>query len=258
LKQNIKSQASTQNKAFSAGSRPQQRRALEIMGWIVLSLLIITGLSSVIGRASFLNDAISIAPVDPILEFGAFDSRYYTNLAATVLHLLPGLLIFILGPIQFMPNLRTRYLKWHRISGQVYVASGFTGAVSGFIIGAIDPFMGFTGQGFNEAMATAFLSAYVFFCLTMAIYRIRNKRIGPHREWMIRGFALMTAIATERLLLIAFQATLDVDIGILFGTTFWMAAILNLSVAESWINLTRTPGNGTAHWKDLDRRAKSA
>jgi hypothetical protein len=118
--------------------------------------------------------------------------------------------------------------------------------------------MGFTGQGFNEAMATAFLSAYVFFCLTMAIYRIRNKRIGPHREWMIRGFALMTAIATERLLLIAFQATLDVDIGILFGTTFWMAAILNLAVAESWINLTRTPGNGTAHWKDLDRRAKSA
>ena len=53
------------------------------MGWIVLSLLIITGLSSVIGRASFLNHAIAIAPVDPILEFGAFDSRYYTNLAAT-------------------------------------------------------------------------------------------------------------------------------------------------------------------------------
>jgi len=57
--QNINSQASAQNTTFSAGSRPQQRRALEIMGWIVLSLLIITGLSSVIGRALFLNDAIA-------------------------------------------------------------------------------------------------------------------------------------------------------------------------------------------------------
>lgn len=243
---------------FSAGYRPHLRRSIEILGWIVLILLILTGLSSVISRALFLNSAIAMAPVDPLLEFGPFDSRYYTNIAATLLHLVPGLLIFILGPIQFIPSLRKRNLKWHRISGRIYVISGFMGAVSGFIIGTLNPFMGFTGQGFNEAMATAFLSAYVFFCLIMAIYHIRNRRIGPHREWMIRGFALMTAIATERLMLTGFRAALDVDIGILFGTTFWMAAILNLAIAESWITLTRTPGNGATHWKDLDRQAKAA
>jgi uncharacterized membrane protein len=243
---------------FSAGYRPHLRRAIEIWGWIVLILLILTGLSSVISRALFLNSAIAMAPVDPLLEFGPFDSRYYTNIAATLLHLVPGLLIFILGPIQFIPSLRKRNLKWHRISGRIYLISGFMGAVSGFIIGTLNPFMGFTGQGFNEAMATAFLSAYVFFCLIMAIYHIRNRRIGPHREWMIRGFALMTAIATERLMLTGFRAALDVDIGILFGTTFWMAAILNLAIAESWITLTRTPGNAATHWKDLDRRAKAA
>jgi len=41
----------------------------------------------------------------------------------------------------------------------------------------------------------------------------------------------------------------------LFGTTFWMAAVTNMAGAEIWIVLTRTPGNGARHWKDVDAKA---
>ncbi len=48
------------------------------------------------------------------------------------------------------------------------------------------------------------------------------------------------------------MSTTDIGISVLFGTTFWMAAVVNIAASEIWINLTRTPGNGHRHWKDLD------
>ena len=83
---------------------------------------------------------------------------------------------------------------------------------------------------------------------------IRAKNIGTHREWMIRSWALMLAIATERLMLGVLMSSTDIGIGILFGITFWMAVTTNVAAAEIWINLTRTPGNGNRHWKDLDAK----
>ena len=72
---------------------------------------------------------------------------------------------------------------------------------------------------------------------------------------MIRSWALMLAIATERVMLGILMSNTDIGIGVLFGTTFWMAGVVNIASSEIWINLTRTPGNGNRHWKDLDARA---
>ena len=81
---------------------------------------------------------------------------------------------------------------------------------------------------------------------------IRARNIRAHREWMIRSWALMLAIATERIMLGVLISTTDIGIPVLFGTTFWMAGVVNVAASEIWINLTRTPGNGHRHWKDLD------
>lgn len=239
-------------------SRRALRSLLERLGWAAVAVLVFTGLSALLGRAMFLIEALAMAPLDPDAAFNAFDVRYYNNPIASFLHLVPGALVALLGPLQFIPSLRKEHLRWHRLSGRVYVVAGATGAITGFLIGALHPFMGFNGVGFNEAMATAFFSALVLFSLAMAIYHVRHKRIGLHREWMIRGFALMLAIATERLMLTAMMALLDIEIGILFGTSFWMAGLLHLAIAEYWISLTRTPAPGNRHWKDLDSRAAAA
>ena len=230
------------------------RKRLAVLGWGLVGVLIITGLAAIVGRALFLLDAIALAPADPDAAFNAFDVRYFNNSFASFMHLVPGALVAALGPLQFIPALRKRALRWHRVSGRLYVASGLLGAITGFFIGVLHPFMGINGQGFNEAMATAFFSALVIFSLCMAIYHVRHKRIGLHREWMIRGFALMLAIATERLMLTAMMLLLNIEIAILFGTTFWMAGVIHIAVAEYWIHLTRTPGNGLLHWQELDRR----
>lgn len=244
------STAATPIDAFSAAPMPTIRKVLEIVGWLAVATLIFTGLSALFGRAAFMSEALA----NPEMEMNIFDIRYYTNALATFLHLGPGLLIMVLGPLQFIPRIRKNYINFHRWSGRVYILCGAIGAFSGIAIGVFDPFGGLSGQGFNEAMATAFFASYILYSLYMAYYRIRQKQFGSHREWMIRSFALMLAIATERLMLLAFQATTNIDFVELFGATFWMAGFTNIVAAEIWINLTRTPGNGARHWKDLDAK----
>ncbi|PCI79449.1 MAG: hypothetical protein COB20_04850 [SAR86 cluster bacterium] len=243
---------------FSAAPMPAIRKVLEIVGWGLVALLVFTGLSAIFSRTDFMIGAFSEPIANPEEVFNAFDIRYYTNAMATVLHLGPGFFVMVLGPLQFMRGVRKKHINLHRISGRVFVLCGTIGAFSGIAIGVFDPFMGVGDQGFNESMATAFFSVYILFSLVMAIVRIKQRNFGQHREWMIRAFALMLAIATERLMLSALMATTGIDIAVLFGTTFWMAAVTNIGAAELWINFTRTPGNGARHWKDMDAKAAKA
>ncbi len=242
---------------FSAGAKPALRKSLELLGWLILALLIWTGITSIFGRAGFMLDNMGQEFTDPLAQINPFEGRYIANPVATWMHLIPGLIIFCLGPLQFVRFIRKNYIGFHRWSGRLWLTCGVIAAFSGSVIGVLDPFMDLTGQGFNESMATAFFGTYTLFCLIMAYSSIRQRKFGAHREWMIRSWALMLAIATERLMLGALMSTTNIGIEVLFGTTFWMAAVTNVGASEIWINLTRTPGNGARHWKDLDAKAQA-
>ncbi len=243
---------------FTAAPMPAIRKTVEILGWLIVAVLLWTGLTSILGRAVFMGEAMSMEFTDPLATFNPFDGRYVRNPVATWAHLIPGLIIFCLGPLQFIRVIRKKYINFHRWSGRLWLACGFVAALSGSIIGVLDPFMEITGQGFNESMATAFFAMYTLFALTMAYTRIRQRNFGAHREWMIRSFAMMLAVATERVMLGILMSNTSIGVEVLFGTTFWMAGVTNIAAGEIWINLTRTPGNGARHWKDLDARATAS
>ena len=240
---------------FSAPNARTIRKVIEIAGWLVMAVLLFTGLTAIFGRADFLIDASSQEFTDPIETFNPFDGRYVQFSPASWAHLVTGLLIFSLGPLQFIRAIRKKYINFHRWSGRVWLLAGAIAAFSGGFIGILQPFLGVDGQGFNESMATTFFAIYTLFCMYKAYSTIRAKQFGKHREWMIRSWALMLAIATERVILGILLANTEIGIGVLFGTTFWMAGVINISASEIWINLTRTPGNGNRHWKDLDAKA---
>lgn len=239
-------------KNFNAPSARSLRRAIEILGWVAVSILVITGLVAIFDRAGFLISASSMEFTDPIATFNPFDGRYVQFSLSSWAHLITGVIIFILGPVQFMPSMRKKSISLHRWSGRIWLSAGGLAALSGGFIGVFQPFMGIDGQGFNESMATAFFAFYTLFCMGKAYKTIRARNIRAHREWMIRSWALMLAIATERIMLGVLISTTDIGIPVLFGTTFWMAGVVNVAASEIWINLTRTPGNGHRHWKDLD------
>ena len=236
-------------------SRKTLRMVLERGGWTVMALLLFVGLASVINRMLFLAEAQSVA--DPAAVYSAFDVRYAQLAVTSWLHLLPALIIAIAGPLQFVRAVRKRWPTWHRLAGRCYLIAGLVGATTGFIIGGLNPFTGLSGPGFNEAVATGVFSAYIIWALAMAYLCVRRRDFARHREYMMRSWSLMMAIATERILLLVLEVTTDVEIAILFGTTFWLAGAINVAVVEAWISLTRTPGRGFAHWKDLDQRASA-
>lgn len=246
---------SNPNEEFSAGHWPAVRKTVEVLGWLTVIILIFVGLTALIGRSLSMTEAYSTANLVPEEHFDVFDIRYYQQTMATILHLLPGFLIVFLGPLQFIPSIRKRWINLHRWSGRVFILCGATGAISGFMIGGLNPFGGFDGPGFNEAMATWFFSGYILFCLYKAYSSVRQRQFGAHREWMIRSFALMLAIATERLMLGVLQSTTNISFEVMFGATFWMAGMIHIVASEIWIQLTRTPGNGAIHWKVLDAKA---
>ena len=172
---------------FSVPSARTLRKVLEIGGWLMMAVLIFTGLTAIFGRGDFLIEASSQEFTDPIEQFNPFDGRYVQFSPASWAHLVTGLLIFCLGPLQFIRPIRKNYLNFHRWSGRVWLVAGGIAAFSGGFIGIFQPFMGVDGQGFNESMATTFFAFYTLFCMYKAYTSIRAKKIGAHREWMIRS-----------------------------------------------------------------------
>ena len=61
--------SSAKTPEFSAAPWPAVRKALEIIGWLVVAVLLYTGLSSVFGRADFLITSFAQPIADPRATF---------------------------------------------------------------------------------------------------------------------------------------------------------------------------------------------
>src|SRR5258706_2433490 len=216
-------------------------RAMVHTLWIAVAILAVIGLAGAVRRAVILTPTITrgympVATKPP----ASFDIGFARYPWLTLAHIVPGMLFMILGPLQFIPQLRARHLAWHRWSGRVFVASGF---VLGFTALALSPRIAI--GGFNETVATFLFGVYFLLALSKAFWHIRRRQIALHREWMIRAFAIGLAVATVRPINGVFFA-LYAARGFLsphefFGISFWLGFTLHLIAAEAWI---RTAGRG--------------
>ena len=67
-------------KDFSEPSARSLRRAIETLGWVAVSILVITGLVAIFDRAGFLVSASSMEFTDPIATFNPNNGRYFNFL----------------------------------------------------------------------------------------------------------------------------------------------------------------------------------
>jgi uncharacterized membrane protein len=147
-------------------------------------------------------------------------------------HVLFGGIALALGPFQFRRGLLLRSRPLHRRLGLAYViASALTG-VSGMYMalyshGGLVTHLGFGILGFLTLMTA--LKPY---------FHIRAREVAPHREWMIRNYALLFAAVTLRielpLLAISFQAFEPA-----YRIVSWFCWVPNLLVAEWYIRRSR-------------------
>jgi uncharacterized membrane protein len=189
--------------------------------------------------------AVTSNPV--AVQFAALDDLFAHYPVLTLVHIVPGLLFMMLGPLQFSSTIRARYLRWHRWNGRIFVVCGALIGISALVMSFGMPAIG----GVNQAAATALFATFFLFALGKAFWHIRHREIALHRQWMIRAFAVGLAVATIRPIVGIFFATSRFS-GLtpheFFGTAFWIGFVLHLIAAEAWIHATLPP-----HFASLER-----
>src|SRR5260370_14162945 len=72
------------------------------------------------------------------------DAHFANHASLTLAHILPAMLFMVLGPLQFVRTLRSKYPQFHRWSGRIFLTSsavvGITGLTLAFgkTIGGVD------------------------------------------------------------------------------------------------------------------------
>lgn len=165
------------------------------------------------------------------------DSGFLRHRWLTLVHIIPGLLFMVLGPLQFARTLRARRPKLHRWLGRVFVAASLVIGVSALVM---SPQMAIGGV--NETIATMLFAVLFLISLMKAFFYARQRKFTLHREWMIRAFAIGLSVATIRPIVGVFFATsrlTHLTPHEFFGTAFWLGFTVQLLAAEVWINYTR-------------------
>src|SRR5229473_5338695 len=160
-------------------------------------------------------------------RFAALDDLFAHYPILTLVHIVPGLLFMLLGPLQFSSTIRARHLRWHRWSGRVFVTCGMVIGVSALVMSFGMPAIG----GVNQAAATTLFGTFFLFALCKAFWHIRRHEVALHREWMIRAFSIGLAVATIRPivgLLFATSRFSGLTPREFFGIAFWIGFVLHL------------------------------
>jgi uncharacterized membrane protein len=207
-------------------------RTLTKLVWLATILLSLIGIAIVTRRTRNL-----LTPPVAVPELAALDSGFAPHPVLTMIHILPRLLFAVLAPFQFVPAIRRRWPRLHRINGRVLLGCGLIIGTTALIM---SPQMAIGGA--NETAATMLFATVFLFALIKAYLAIRRGRVAQHREWMIRAFAVGMAVATVRPIVGMFFATrgrTHLTPHDFFGIAFWLGFTIQLIVAEAWINYTR-------------------
>lgn len=213
-----------------------RRRTLVRFIWAAAIFLAFIGIAVALRRAIVLFYPTTSTTPNPAT---ALDAHFADHRALTLAHVLPAMLFMLLGPVQFIGNLRAKHPLFHRWSGRVFLVSAAIIGLTGLTM-ALRPTIG----GWDEKSAILLFGSFFLFAFAKALWHAMHREFAPHREWMIRGFGVGLAIAGIRPIMGAFFAAAVIQHHVpqpqqFFGTAFWIGFIIEAIAAELWIHYTR-------------------
>jgi uncharacterized membrane protein len=189
----------------------------------------VTGLAAVLGAAPG-----SAEYREAERQVAAVTSRFNAYPKTTLAHVLPGILLLSLAPLQFSTRIRTKYPVLHRWSGRVLLTAAVLVGLSGLFFGALVPY-----AGLSEAVPSAVFGLFFLLATVQAFRAIRRRDLTRHREWVIRLVALAMGVGTIRLVGVGLVAIGVTEVPQIVGLSFWSGWLLTLGAAEAWIRATR-------------------
>jgi uncharacterized membrane protein len=167
---------------------PPRRRSLAHVlakpGWVIMTILSLLTIFFVVRYLAF----------NPDTYFPEQREVYLRREFVLGVHVLSGMLALATGPFQFVSKIRRRFLRLHRSLGVIYIASCTGLGLSGLVLATT------SYAGWTTSLAFGLLGLSVLFTTWTALRMVLARRIGDHRRWMIRSFALIFAGVMLRIL----------------------------------------------------------
>jgi len=218
---------------MTAKALPDQKPSFVLsrnLGWMLVSI------SAIIVAVASLPPYVTLDAAMSRIPLNALFSSHILWLAA---HALPAGLALIIGPFQFLPLVRNRWPKAHRMAGRVYLICILLGSIAA-VSATIMTTAGFAAQAGFAALVIGWL-----YSAWQAYRAVRQRRFADHRIWMIRNFALTFAAVLLRLFLLAGVAYRQIDPGLSFDQLYtacvWGSFFVSSLVAEWFIVTTASP-----------------
>jgi uncharacterized membrane protein len=198
-------------------------------GWVILTLVCVLISLRVSGYLTF----------DPDVYFSEQRETYLRHEFTLGVHVLSGILALLSGPFQFLRRLRRRFVRLHRFSGAVYVASAIALGVTGLILAPT----AYTGP--VAVAGFTVLGMAMLFTTWTALRMALAGRYAEHRRWMIRSFSLIMAGVMLRVWVPVYLGLAGVGlVSFSFETAYaaisWLCWVPNLLIA---LRMTRRPAD---------------
>lgn len=202
--------------------------------WSILSGLLLLSFVPCVGGTFRLVEMVTGS------EFLPENPRIQSVPLPAVFHIVSSVLYCILGAVQFIPSIRRRYPKWHRLAGRLLVGAGIVSAISGLWMTHYYSFPDYL-QGTLLYVIRIFVAFSMTAFILLGLSAVFKKRIAQHQAWMIRAYALGQGAGTQVLISIPWLLTIGEPSGITRDILMTAAWMINIVVAEWVINRQGKP-----------------
>ena len=198
---------------------------------LLLGSALVIGVLMAIGHYLPLPEEAKSAS-NPLQEYVVQQLPLYQQVpTATLLHVVPSLLLMILLGLQVIPQIRKRYPGVHRIVGRILVCVSLVMTLSGLYIAFVMPF-----GGIAETVVTVIISATFFSFIYLGYRAIKRKDIAAHKKWMMRVTAAALTPITMRLMFAPTIALFDISAREAFAPLLLIALILNVLIMNIYLH----------------------
>lgn len=150
--------------------------------------LVIVGLSLYFYVMTFVEYAYGYIPEN--FKKGIFESKIWY-----IGHIAGASAALLLGPFQFWKNIRTKYMRYHRTAGKIFIIGSLIAAICAFRINLMYDCK-------PCRVSLGILSVIWFSCTLAAWWAIKNKNIKTHRQFMVRSYTAALAFVFIRMFMI--------------------------------------------------------
>ena len=192
--------------------------------WLAPAGLILLALIPILAGAARLTELAGTPLPTPA------NSRFVGSPIPVVTHIVAVTIYSLAGAFQFVPGLRSRGVRWHRMAGRILIPAGLLTALSGLWMAAF--YAQPVGDGAALTVLRFVFGSAMIASIALGIRALVRRQFVAHGTWMTRAYAVGMGAGTQALVLIpgsiVFGSTHELSRTILMGAA-WM---INLGVAE--------------------------